>query len=457
MPNDWSSCDGRGWASTSDSLQTGPNMTSGESQERGLSRRQAVLGAALGGLAWASAPRTSLAQLAVRPNRAESEADLLVYVFLRGGMDGLNAVIPCAEDDYHRSRPALRLASPKDRGAAQADRAIDLDGFFGLHPALASLHPIFEQGRLGFVHAVGSGDQTRSHFEAMATVERGQPNDLTGSAVGWLARHLALSPTENGSPLRAVALSSMMPDSLRGATGASAITNLSEFRLDVPRVAGISSERSLRDTLANLYGHGTDAIAHAGRETLKVIDSLARVDPAQYRPQNGAAYPASELGGALKQVACLIHANVGLEVACLDRGGWDTHFAQGSAGGLLASQLADVGDCLAAFDRDMAARMKRISVVVMTEFGRRLHENSALGTDHGRGSVMMLMGGGVRGGKVHGAWPGLMPDKLDGPGDLRVTTDYRDVLSELLAKRLGNNKASEVFPAHLPRSIGAFA
>lgn len=420
------------------------------------SRRQFLFSGALAALAWATDTPTALANFAVHPDREDTDRDVLVVLFLRGGADGLNIVVPYAEDVYHRHRPTLRLAAPNDRNAGKPDRALDLDGFFGLHPALAPLLPLFQGGRMAFVHACGSGDQTRSHFEAMAAMERGLPNEQTGTASGWLARHLMATQGANASPLRAVAFSNVMPDSLRGATDATALESLADFRLTLPGADRGITEEVWRSALADLYRDGKDAVAHAGRETLAVLETLNRIDPANYRPANRALYPDSALGNALKQVACLIRARVGLEVACLDRGGWDTHVAQGSAGGWLATELEDVGRSLAAFATDLGAEMNGVTVVVMTEFGRRLQENSGLGTDHGRGSVVMLLGGGVIGGKVFADWPGLEKQQLEPPGDLRVTTDYRDVLAEVVTRRLRNERIAEVFPGYRPRLRGIF-
>jgi len=467
MKSDWYRCDGRGNEKTSEA----PSKPIPPSLHHSIppSRRQVLLGTTLALVAWAAREKTALAQVTVTPDRNEPRGDVLVNIFLRGGADGLNIIVPYAEDNYHRRRPTLRVAAPNEKQVSPADRALDLDGFFGLHPTLAPLHPLYKEGLLACVHAVGSGDQTRSHFEAMTAMERGLASDESGTASGWLARHLNSTQSENTSPLRAVAFSSVMPDSLRGATDATAITSLADFRLSMADFGPSSDENpiqnpesriqnrteALRRTLADLYEDGQDAIARAGRETLAVLDTLNRIDPARYRPANGAAYPDTDLGNGLRQVACLMKGGVGLEVAFLDRGGWDTHFGQNVAGPLgLAPQLEDVGRSLAAFAADLGREMNRVTVVVMTEFGRRLQENSTLGTDHGRGSVMFLLGGGIAGGKVYAQWPGLEDNQLEGPGDLRVTTDYRDVLAEVLAKRLHNARLDSVFPHYTPRFPG---
>ncbi len=434
-----------------------------------ITRRQMLNGAALAGAAgYAGRHLSALASVTVGPNAHKSGVDALVVVFLRGGADGLNIVVPHGDDNYHVLRPTLALARPSDRRADIRARALDLDGFFGLHPALAPLLPLYHDGHLGIVHAVGSGDQTRSHFEAMATMERGLSGD-TGTASGWLARHLSSTADSNDSPLRAVAVTDTMPDSLRGATSAVALTSLADYKLlDAEEkgarkkeqgATGASPKRSdaIAETLRGMYGN-TDAKADilqgAGRETLDALDAIRRLDPAHYRPTAGTVYPQNELGQGLKQAACLIKGNIGLEVACLDMGGWDTHVAQGRDAGWQPTRLNDLGRALAAFAADLGPDMGHVTTVVMTEFGRRAAENSGLGTDHGRASCMFVLGGGVHGGMVHGRWPGLAEAQMEnagsGQGDLRVTTDYRDVLAEILALRLKNPRLSDVFPAYTP-------
>ena len=317
---------------------------------------------------------------------------------------------------------------------------------------------------LGVVQAIGSQDQTRSHFEAMAAMERGVGNDAGREQNGWLARFLTAAPSVNPSPLRAAAWSDTLPDSLRGASDVSVLRDISDFKLNFPAIKNEQNDR-MAQSLAALYGGKTaqtksDAVTQAGRETLRVLDTLHRISPAHYAPENGAAYPDSYLGSGFKQVACLIKAGVGLEAACLDRGGWDTHVAQGGTVGFLAEQLKDVSNSLAAFVRDMGtSKMQNVTVVVMTEFGRRVQENSGLGTDHGRASMMLVAGGAVNGGKVYGTWPGLAPQQLEGPGDLRVTTDYRTVLGEIVACRMAPDArqakdiAQSVFPRRAERAV----
>jgi uncharacterized protein (DUF1501 family) len=371
---------------------------------------------------------------------------VLVVVFLRGAADGLNIVVPYQEDAYYRLRPTLAIARPNDRRRGPAERLADLDGFFGLNPALSMLLPHYREGRLGFVHACGSGDTTRSHFEAMNTMERGagsRPGELMD---GWLARHLATT-SERRDPMRAVAISGTAPDSLLGATSALRLSNLEQFRLGLPAGPPASA-------LEALYAGGDDLVSQAGRDSLQVLRDLGRLDPRDYRPAPGAQYPDTDFGRSIRQVAFLVKNGFGLEVAALDIGGWDTHIAQGTTSGWLTNLLAELGGGLDAFLRDLGPEAGRVTVVVQTEFGRRIEENSGFGTDHGRGGVMFVAGAGVAGGKVHGDWPTLAPGRQVGPGDLAVTTDYRDVLAEVLRNRLGNPRATEVFPGTSGRRLG---
>lgn len=409
---------------------------------KGLSRRS-FLGA-LGALAlppWF--PRLAFAA----PAEAASAGDVLVCLFLRGGADGLNVVVPVGDADYHRARPTLAIPEPGSGAAA----ALDLDGFFALHPALAPLAELYADGDLAAVHAAGSPDETRSHFDAMDFMERGTPGEKSVTT-GWIGRHLATLAGGNDSPFRAVGMGQIVQTSLRGPVPAVALQSIADFHL-----AGRPGEiESFQRSLASLYA-GDGLLAEQAQETFAAIAILAAADPGQYQPQNGAAYPPSPVGLGLQQVAQLIRADLGLEVACVDAGGWDTHEGQGGAEGLMAGLLADFGAALAAFYADLGDRMDGVTVVTMSEFGRRLAENAAGGSDHGHGGAMLLLGGGVRGGRVYGDWPGLARERLAGPGDLAITTDFRTVLAELVEKRLGNPAVGEVFPGFVaPPYLGIF-
>ena len=431
-----------------------------------VSRRQILTGATLAAAGASGRGLSALASVIVGSQAHRAGADTLVALFLRGGADGLNIVVPYGDDDYYRLRPNLALARPNDLRCGNAARAIDLNGFFGLHPALAPLTPLYKSGLLAAIHAVGSGDQTRSHFEAMATMERGLAGG-TGAASGWLARHLNVTAAEGDSPLRAVALGETMPESLHGATGATALTDLADYRLFSPPPTGADNRvhhahtdsltnrnDAIAETLAGLYNcsdAGPMALRSAGRETLAALEAVKRLDPSNYRPSSGAIYPDTPLGNGFRQAACMIKGHVGLEVACIDAGGWDTHVAQGRDAGWQPLRLAELGAALGAFAADIRSEMKHVTTVVMTEFGRRAYENTGLGTDHGRAGCMLVLGGNIRGGWVYADWPGLADSQLDGPGDLRVTTDYRDILAEIVQKRCRNPHMEKVFPDFTPR------
>jgi uncharacterized protein (DUF1501 family) len=392
---------------------------------------------ALGGLslpAWF--PRLAFSSA---PGRLEAQRDVLVCIFQRGAADGLNSIVPVGDSHYYGNRPTISIPQP----GAGASAAIDLDGFFALHPALAPLKPLYDDKALAAVHAAGSPDPTHSHFQAMDYMERGTPGSQAIST-GWINRHLqALTAAgdANASPFRAVGFGTLLQASLRGPVPATALQSIADFHLK-----GKASEvQAFQNSLALLYSDGTWLDAQ-GIETLNAIDSLAAANPLAYQAQNGAQYSESALGLALRQVAQLTRASLGLEVACIDVGGWDTHHSEGGATGQMAKLLGDLAAGLAAFYTDMGDQMKRVLVVTMSEFGRRVLENASGGTDHGHGNSMLVLGGGVNGGKVYGSWPGLAPDQLASPGDLQVTTDFRTVLAEIVDRRLLDPHLDQVFP-----------
>ena len=381
-------------------------------------------------------------RLAFAPQKTDARGDLLVVVFLRGAADALNIVAPHGEEAYYTFRPTLAVPRPDDPRTAAAYRAVDLDGFFGLHPALRPLQEAWQAEHLAIIHACGAPDESRSHFKAMELMERGV-NDEQGPASGWIGRHLATLNTGNPSPLRAIGLGEMTQRSLYGSVPVTALRSIADFHLggDLQAVARMQA------ALSGLYS-GDDSLSVVGQETLEILSTLEQLDPLGYQSKGSPNYPDSEFGTGLKQIAMLMKAEVGLEVAAIDLGGWDTHFAQGSIEGLMPNLLADLGQGLAAFHADLQDQLHRISVVVMSEFGRRVKENASLGTDHGHGSLMFLLGGNVVGGQVHTHWPGLQSGQLFGPGDLAVTMDYRDILAELVSKRLNNPALAEIFPDH---------
>ena len=383
-------------------------------------------------------------RLAFAPPQTNPRGDVLLVLFLRGAADALNMIVPHGEEAYYRARPTIGIARPDHTSAGAENRTIDLDGFFGFHPALRPLLEPWRTGHLAIIHACGAPDDSRSHFKAMALMERGV-EDERGPASGWVNRHLASYNTGNNSPIRAIGLGGGLPHSLYGAVPATAMRSIVDFHLS-------GDERRAAQIMAMLRGlHQTeDELGQIGRETLGVIDTLTLLDPAAYIPRGGALYPESDFGYSLRQVAMLIKAEAGLEAAAIDLGGWDTHFAQGGSVGLMAGLLADLGQGLAALHADMLDYIGQISVVVMSEFGRRVHENASLGTDHGHGTLMLLLGGHVTGGQILGDWPGLGDASLFGPGDLAATTDYRDVLAELVRVRLNNTAVDQVFPGYQP-------
>lgn len=398
--------------------------------------------AATSGIWWLGT-QSALAQASIRKNK--EDGNVLVVVFLRGGADSLNMIAPYGEDDYYKLRPSLALKSPK---SSSAGKLLDLDGFFGLNSALAPWENLFKEGKLAGIHAIGSGDRTHSHFEAMNTMERGWQDQTDKIGGGWLARHLN-STEGSGSPLRGISISPVLPDSLLGATHAQAVTSMSEYQLR-------TDDRNLRDAIRNVYQNANDPMAIAGHDTWSVLDSLNGVDPKNYKPDHSSTYPETPLGTAFKEVAFLIKQDLGLEVACLDAGGWDTHVTQGTTDGWMFGLLQDLALSSTAFLKDLGSLGSKTTVIIQTEFGRRVQENQSLGTDHGSGGCMFALGAGVNGGKIYGNWPTLVPNQLSGPGDLRVTTDYRAVLKEVTEKRLLNPNSAEVFPGFKSPSLNIF-
>lgn len=359
---------------------------------------------------------------------------ILIAIFQRGAVDGLNVVIPHGDPAYYALRPSIAIPRPNRTEGA----AIDLDGYFGLHPSLRSLKPVWDKKQLAIVEAVGSPDPTRSHFDAQDYMESGTPG-LKATHDGWLNR--ALPPEAHCSPLRAVSFSSDLPRTLRGKNGAVAVNSLGDFQVKDVRAAA---------TFESMYGASVDQILHGtGQETFEAIRLMQSIGKTPYTPANNAQYPNGRLGRSLQQIARLIKASIGLEVAFTDMGGWDTHVNETGPQphtGQLANLLRDFGDALAAFSQDLGDRMADITIVTMSEFGRTAKENGNRGTDHGHANTMFVLGGSVRGGRVYGEWPGLAPEQLYEGRDLQVTTDFRTVLSELVWKQIGNRQLADVFP-----------
>ena len=363
----------------------------------------------------------------------------LVVVFQRGACDGLNTVVPYGESSYRKLRPTIAIPAPQAGGR---DAALDLDGHFGLHPALEPLLPSFKDGTLAAVHAVGSPDNTRSHFDAQDFMESGTPGRKSTDD-GWMNRHLQCTPEPEATPFRAVSLTPTLPRSLAGRAPAVAMASIGQFNLRPAAGAGVA--RGFEDMYA---GAVRDVLHGTGQETFEAIAFLKKSDPGRYAPAPGAEYPRGRYGDSLKQIAQLIKADVGVEMAFTEVGGWDHHAAEGGVQGQLAVRLREFGQTLAAFQRDLGDRMQDVVLVTLTEFGRTVRENGNRGTDHGHASVSFVLGGGVRGGKVHGRWPGLAPDRLYEGRDLAITTDFRDLLGELLARHMGARDLRTVFPGY---------
>ncbi len=403
-----------------------------------LSRRDFLkVSTLLGGLTLAPGLPGWMPRMAFAPAGVEPAGDILVTVFLRGAMDGLNAVIPHGESNYYDLRKTLAVPEPKP-GDDQA--GIDLDGFFSLHPSLRPLKDLWDDQALAIVHAVGSPDPTHSHFDAMDYMERGTPGEKK-ITTGWIGRHLQTAPWQNDSPFRAIGMGGIMQASLRGPVPVATLRSIADFHLQ----GRPEDLERLRRNLASLYSAGSALDAEAV-ETFSAVDLLSSIDVSPYAPGGGAAYPDTEFGLALQQVAQIVKAEIGMEVACVDIGCWDTHNQQGVLTGTMPALLDELAAGLAAFYHDLGERAGRVTLVTMSEFGRRAYENGSGGTDHGHGNLMFVLGGNVNGGKVYGEWPGLAEEQLYGPGDLAVTTDFRDVLAEIVQKRLANPNLDEVFP-----------
>ncbi len=370
----------------------------------------------------------------------QTNHDVLVCVYQRGGADGLNLVVPYGDSNYYSKRPSIAIAQP-----GQTNGAIDLDGFFGFNPNMASIKPIYDAGDLAVVHAVGSPDPSRSHFEAQDFMEYGTPG-VYNTSDGWLNRYLA-TLSSPASTFQGVGLGHVQL-ALQGQQPVVGMNSIDGYNLNTHE----SDEDPLRNAITALFNQSTE-IDGASNNILASVDELKAADPGAIEVENDAVYPPSPFGADMMQVAQLIKSGIGLQVACVDTGGWDHHDQLEAAMTPLATDFADT---LAAFYTDLGSMMGQVTVVTMTEFGRRVAENASLGTDHGHGSVMFAMGGGVNGGQVITDWPGLATQDLF-DGDLAITTDYRTVLSDALINRLSATDLASVFPGFSgPQSAGVF-
>jgi uncharacterized protein (DUF1501 family) len=367
-----------------------------------------------------------------------SRRKLLIAIFQRGAVDGLNMIVPHGEPDYYRLRPTIAIPRP---GGDAMGSAIDLDGFFGLHPSMAPLKPLWDNHSLAIVHACGSPDNTRSHFDAQDYMESATPG-LKATRDGWLNRYLQVS-SEERNPLRGVALARTMPRSLEGGAPALAIGSVDEFGV---RGGGAAFESQ--------YEHASDPLLRgAAGDAFAAMRTLRQAAGSPYRPANGADYPQTPFGKALSEIARLAKADVGLEVAFTELGNWDHHVNEGSVNGQIATRLGEFSRGLTALATDLGDRMADTVIVTMSEFGRAVAENGNRGTDHGHGNAMLVIGGNVRGG-VHGKWPGLADGHRFEGRDLAVTTDFRDVFTEIVAAHMGVSRdgLSRVFPGYAAKS-----
>lgn len=400
------------------------------------SRRTFIKSAGLGFLALGLPPPFLVRAAAVQQSTRNKS---LVVVFQRGGMDGLNVVIPYKDRAYYELRPSIAVAEP---GTGE-DRAIDLDGFFAFHPSLAPLKTIYDEGHLAIVHASGSPDNTRSHFDAQDCMELGTPG-IKSTPAGWLNRFLDESRVRS-SPFRGVAVGARTPRILTGPAPTLSLSSIEEFR---PR------NLTVAPVLQRVYADIGDPLFRQGANSLFEGMALLRSVEAKIPPST-AGYPPGRFSAGMRQIARLIKADVGLEIAFTEIEGWDTHVAEGGATGQLANRLKELGEGLAAFYQDLGERLDDVVIVTLSEFGRTARENGNRGTDHGHANVMFIIGGRVRGGKVYGRWPGLAQELLYEGRDLDLTTDYRAVCGELLARHMGQRNLSTVFPGfHSGRHLG---
>ena len=364
---------------------------------------------------------------------------VLVTIFQRGAVDGLNVLVPYGDSEYYNLRPTIAVPKP-----GQTDGAIRIDDTFGLHPSLKPFEQYFKSGQMAAITAVGSPDNTRSHFDAQDYMESGTPGNK-GTSDGWLNRVMLAAPETKASPFRAVSMTQQLPRALYGHAPSVAMANLADFSVK----AGIFSQDLQGGFEAAWQQNAKDGLGDTGKETFDAVNFLKSANPAQYTPENGAAYPNSDFGRSMQQIAQLIKANVGLEVAFTDTGNgirWDTHTNEGGARGQLANFLGQFSQAIAAFAQDLGKRMDDVVVLTMSEFGRTARENGGRGTDHGHANTMFVLGNSVKGGKVYGNFKGLKNDQLFEGRDLDLTTDFRDVFSEVAAKQLAVKDLSKVFP-----------
>jgi uncharacterized protein (DUF1501 family) len=398
-----------------------------------ITRRAFVRNSALAVVGTAAVP-SFLTRAAFGATETGGRTKRLVVLFQRGAADGLNIVVPHGEPQYYTMRPSINIPQKS---------VIDLDGFFGLHPSLASFQPLWQQRHLAIVHAAGSPDSTRSHFDAQDFMETGTPG-VKATEDGWLNRSMSNLPAlPEASPFRAIALGSSLPRILSGNQPAVAMNNINDFSVGGRGPKPSPAARAFEA----MYDHSSDAVLHGtGTETFDAVKMLKAADPGKYTPAPGANYPKGRFGDSLRQLAQLIKANLGVQVAFADIGGWDHHVNEGSTEGQLANVLHDFSQSIGAFWTDLGDLGEDTVIVTMSEFGRTARENGNRGTDHGHANVMFVLGGPVKGGKVYGRWPGLDQSQLYEARDLALTTDFRQVIGEAVSRHMGNKNLTTVFP-----------
>jgi uncharacterized protein (DUF1501 family) len=414
-----------------------------------VTRRIFMRGGAMAVIGTAMVPALFTRAVLAQTEGLRSNGKRLVVLFQRGAVDGLNVVIPFQEQAYYQSRSSIAVLQA---------RVINLDGFFGLHPAMASLKPFWDAKELAIVHACGSPDPTRSHFDAQDYMESGTPG-VKSTPDGWLNRALGVSPAPAPvSAFRAISIGPTIARTLSGRQPAQAIGNLATFGLhdhgsgaSLPTAA--PNAPVAPDGFAAMYADSVNSVLHGtGSETFEAIKMLRSADPQKYQPEHGAVYPNVAYGQGMRTIAQLMKSNVGVEVAFAEMEGWDTHHNQGGENGQLANRLREWSDSIAAFRTDMGQGGEDVVIVTMSEFGRTLQQNGTGGTDHGHANVMLVMGSPVQGGKVYGKWPGLGPGQLNDDRDLKVTTDFRQVLQEAVAGTLRPRTMEAIFPS-IPSTV----
>jgi uncharacterized protein (DUF1501 family) len=419
-----------------------------------LSRRQFIADSAgMSGLAMFASVFPSWLPKVVLSESYVADRDVIISIFLRGGADGLSMCVPFGDANYYTGRPTIAI--PRPDSTATATRGIALDDFFALPRAMQALVPAYQTGQLLIVHATGSVDPTRSHFDAQKFIEVGKPRD-PNIVTGWLGRHLAtVPPMRTDAPLRALGFASGLQKTLVGGPKTLPISDPATFG-----ISGATATRTERTNwLKSEYGPAPEPLRSSSLDALNTIELLRLVNITGYAPANGAVYPNNGVGRALRSAAALIKADIGIEAAQVDVGGWDTHATQDpvNPGGAMYNNMLNLANALGAFHADVIAgpTTTNVTVVLISEFGRNVRENSARGTDHGRGNCMFLMGRNISGGRVYTFnWPGLAMENLQDRQDLKVTLDHRDILAEIVKNRLGNQNLDVVFPGYVPTMRG---